>query len=228
MHDPRILPKPSVRINKNQSDPLEVPGNRLPETGFRRTLPPARALTKDSESTQAENSSTCRDTYLGRQGKYNRECDMISIFCQTPLNQERVKPRPKISAEPILSPSTQNLLGVQVSAERSPTLLGLLYFMTSRIISFILDSQYLLHSSSGERKIYLFDIGRFKLKERMNAVHVRDQRHELTPPRNRGDSFSAEECRVQARQAVTRLRDKPVTQQDALPKSEYQPRYPPD
>ncbi|KAK9018937.1 hypothetical protein V6N11_033982 [Hibiscus sabdariffa] len=81
------------------------------------------ALTKDPESTQAENSSTCQDTYLGRQGKYNRECDMISIFFQTPLDQERIKPRPKISAEPILSPSTQSLLGVQVSAERSPTLL---------------------------------------------------------------------------------------------------------
>ncbi|KAK8657035.1 hypothetical protein V6N13_098969 [Hibiscus sabdariffa] len=44
------------------------------------------ALTKDPESTQAENSSTCRDIYLGRQGKYNRECDMISIFFQTPLD----------------------------------------------------------------------------------------------------------------------------------------------
>ncbi|KAK8593318.1 hypothetical protein V6N12_045401 [Hibiscus sabdariffa] len=59
----------------------------------------------------------------------------------------------------------------------------------------------------------------------MNAVHVRDQKHELTPPRNRGDSFSAEGYHVQARQTVTGLRDKPVTQQDALPKSEYQPRY---
>ncbi|KAK8568246.1 hypothetical protein V6N12_006802 [Hibiscus sabdariffa] len=37
----------------------------------------------------------------------------------------------------------------------------------------------------------------------MNAVHVRNQKHELTPPRNR---------------------DKPVTQQDALPRSEFQPR----
>ncbi|KAK8590242.1 hypothetical protein V6N12_024619 [Hibiscus sabdariffa] len=61
----------------------------------------------------------------------------------------------------------------------------------------------------------------------MNAVHVRDQKHELTPPRNRGDNFSAEGYRVQARQAVIGLRDKPVTQQDTLPKSEYQPRYPP-
>ncbi|KAK8657030.1 hypothetical protein V6N13_098964 [Hibiscus sabdariffa] len=80
---------------QNQSVPLEVPGNRLTETGSRRKLLPARALTKDPESTQAENSSTCRDTYLGRQGKYNRECDMISIFFQTPLDQEHVKPRPK-------------------------------------------------------------------------------------------------------------------------------------
>ncbi|KAK8593821.1 hypothetical protein V6N12_045894 [Hibiscus sabdariffa] len=165
-------------------------------------------LTKDPESTQAENSSTCRDTYLGRQGKYNREYDMISIFFQTPLNQERVKPRPKTISRADPKPKTQSLLGVQVSAERSRTLLRLLYFMTSRVISFILDSQYFLHSSSGEkfveRKIYLFGIGRVKLKKRMNAVHVRDQKHELTPPRNR---------------------DKPVTQQDALPKSENQPRY---
>ncbi|KAK8597206.1 hypothetical protein V6N12_065682 [Hibiscus sabdariffa] len=40
----------------------------------------------------------------------------------------------------------------------------------------------------------------------MNAVHVRDQKHELTPPRNR--------------QAVIELRDKPVTQHDALSNSE--------
>ncbi|KAK8510328.1 hypothetical protein V6N12_073399 [Hibiscus sabdariffa] len=36
----------------------------------------------------------------------------------------------------------------------------------------------------------------------MNAVHVRDQKHELTPPRNR--------------QAVIGLRDKLVTQHDTL------------
>ncbi|KAK8715302.1 hypothetical protein V6N13_042639 [Hibiscus sabdariffa] len=98
-----------------------------------------------------------------------------------------------------------------------------------RQISFILDSQYLLHSSLGEkfveRKIYLFGIERVKLKKRMNAVHVRDQKHELTPSRNRGDSFSAEGYRVQARQTVTGLRDKSITQQGALPKSENQPRY---
>ncbi|KAK8708632.1 hypothetical protein V6N13_059670 [Hibiscus sabdariffa] len=35
------------RINKNQSDPLEVPGNRLPETGSRWTLPPARGACFD-------------------------------------------------------------------------------------------------------------------------------------------------------------------------------------
>ncbi|KAK8981918.1 hypothetical protein V6N11_072907 [Hibiscus sabdariffa] len=131
---------------QNQSIPLEVPGNRLPKTGSRRTLLPARGF-------------------------------------------------PARSDQP-------------------------------RQISFILDSQYFLHSSSGEkfveRKIYLFDIGRVKLKKRMNAVHVRDQKHELTLPRN---SFSAEGYHVQARQIVTGLRDKPVTQQDALPKSEYQPRY---
>ncbi|KAK8636231.1 hypothetical protein V6N13_004935 [Hibiscus sabdariffa] len=57
----------------------------------------------------------------------------------------------------------------------------------------------------------------------MNAVHVRDQKHELTPPRN---SFSAEGYCVQARQAVTGLRDKPVTQHDALPNSEVPAKIP--
>ncbi|KAK8504471.1 hypothetical protein V6N12_046808 [Hibiscus sabdariffa] len=51
----------------------------------------------------------------------------------------------------------------------------------------------------------------------MNAVHVRNQKHELTPPRN---SLFAEGYQVQARQAVTGLRDKPVTKHDALPNSE--------
>ncbi|KAK8491396.1 hypothetical protein V6N11_073722 [Hibiscus sabdariffa] len=55
-----------------------------------------------------------------------------------------------------------------------------------------------------ERNIYLFDVGRVKLKKRMNAVHVRDQKHELTLPRNR---------------------DKPITEQDALPRSEGLSRY---
>ncbi|KAK8565002.1 hypothetical protein V6N12_058578 [Hibiscus sabdariffa] len=106
--------------NKNQSDPLEVPGNRLPETGSRRTLLPARASTKDPESTQAENSSTCRDTYLGRQGKYNRECDMISIFFQTPLDQERVKPRPKTISRADSKPKhTKSTWSTSLSREKS-------------------------------------------------------------------------------------------------------------
>ncbi|KAK9031557.1 hypothetical protein V6N11_055853 [Hibiscus sabdariffa] len=45
---------------------------------------------------------------------------------------------------------------------------------------------------------------RVKLKKQVNTVHVRDQKHELTPPRNR---------------------DKPITQQDALPRSEFPPRF---
>ncbi|KAK8709105.1 hypothetical protein V6N13_060135 [Hibiscus sabdariffa] len=53
------------------------------------------ARTKDPELTQAGNSSTCRSTHLGRQGKYNRECDKISIFFQQTLDQERTKSRPK-------------------------------------------------------------------------------------------------------------------------------------
>ncbi|KAL4361887.1 hypothetical protein GQ457_04G021790 [Hibiscus cannabinus] len=55
-------------------------------------------------------------------------------------------------------------------------------------ILFILDSSYFLHSNSGEksveRNIYLFDIERVELKKQMNTVHVRDQKHELTPPRD--------------------------------------------
>ncbi|KAK8708618.1 hypothetical protein V6N13_059656 [Hibiscus sabdariffa] len=78
------------------------------------------ALTKDPESTQAENSSTCRDTYLGRQGKYNRECDMISIFFQTPLDQERVKPRLKTIGRADPKPKhTKSTWSTSLSREKS-------------------------------------------------------------------------------------------------------------
>ncbi|KAK8578691.1 hypothetical protein V6N12_069035 [Hibiscus sabdariffa] len=78
------------------------------------------ALTKDPESTQAENSSTCRDTYLGRQGKYNRECDMISIFFQTPLDQDRVKPRPKTISRADPKPKhTKSTWSTSLSREKS-------------------------------------------------------------------------------------------------------------
>ncbi|KAK8636627.1 hypothetical protein V6N13_124369 [Hibiscus sabdariffa] len=132
------------RINKNQSDPLEVPGNRLPETGSRRTLPPARgfparsdqprqvkeaavirscadaARTKDPELTQAGNSSTCRSTHLGRQGKYNRECDKISIFFQQTLDQERIKTRPKTIYRTNPKPKhTKSTWSISLSREKS-------------------------------------------------------------------------------------------------------------
>ncbi|KAK8600620.1 hypothetical protein V6N12_050473 [Hibiscus sabdariffa] len=78
------------------------------------------ASTKDPESTQVENSSTCRDTYLGRQGKYNRECDMISIFFQTPLDQERVKPRPKTINRADPKPKhTESTWSTSLSREKS-------------------------------------------------------------------------------------------------------------
>ncbi|KAL4272686.1 hypothetical protein GQ457_13G018380 [Hibiscus cannabinus] len=106
------------------------------------------------------------------------------------------------------------------------------------LISFILDSQYFLHSSSGEkfvvRNIYLFDIGRVKLKKQMNAVHVRDQKHELTPPRNsypcdngnkKMTAFPPRDIVYKQDNQLFGLRDKPITQQDALPKSEGRPRY---
>ncbi|KAK8708621.1 hypothetical protein V6N13_059659 [Hibiscus sabdariffa] len=77
-------------------------------------------LTKDPESTQAENSSTCRDTYIGRQGKYNRECDMISIFFQTPLDQERVKPRLKTISRADPKPKhTKSTWSTSLSREKS-------------------------------------------------------------------------------------------------------------
>ncbi|KAL4323448.1 hypothetical protein GQ457_11G026670 [Hibiscus cannabinus] len=60
-------------------------------------------------------------------------------------------------------------------------------------ILFTFDSSQSLHSNSREkgveRNIYLFDIERVKLKKRVNTVHVRDQKHELTPPRNSSQLF---------------------------------------
>ncbi|KAL4296075.1 hypothetical protein GQ457_12G015150 [Hibiscus cannabinus] len=85
-----------------------------------------------------------------------------------------------------------------------------------------------------ERNIYLFDIGRVKLKKQMNAVHVREQKHELTPPRNRypcdnGNkkltAFPLRDIVYKQDNQLFGLRDKPITQQDALPKSEGPPRY---
>ncbi|KAK8685783.1 hypothetical protein V6N13_124817 [Hibiscus sabdariffa] len=176
IHDPRIFPKPSGRTNKkNQSDPLEVPGNRLSETGSRRTLPPAggfparsdqprqvkeaavirscvdAARTKDPELTQAGNSSTCRSTHLGRRGKYNRECDKISIFFQQTLDQERTKSRPKTICRTNPKPKHTNVY------------------------------------------------------------------KEVT-------AFSPRDTKYKQDKQLFGLRDKPITKQDALPRSEYQPR----
>ncbi|KAK8597274.1 hypothetical protein V6N12_065746 [Hibiscus sabdariffa] len=58
----------------------------------------------------------------------------------------------------------------------------------------------------------------------MNAVHVRNQKHELTPPRNSGykkvTAFSPRNIEYKQDRQLFGLRDKPVTQQDALPNSE--------
>ncbi|KAL4283034.1 hypothetical protein GQ457_16G018240 [Hibiscus cannabinus] len=123
-------------------------------------------------------------------------------------------------------------------SRKSPALLKLLYFMTSRVILFILDSSYFFHSNSrGKsvgRNIYLFDIERVKHKKRMNAVHVRDQKHELTPPRNRYPcddgykevtAFPPRDIEYEQDIQLIGLRDKPITQQDALPRSEFPSRY---
>ncbi|KAL4378760.1 hypothetical protein GQ457_02G019750 [Hibiscus cannabinus] len=67
---------------------------------------------------------------------------------------------------------------------------SLLYFFYS--IRFRFCSLLILHNlciqnsreKSVEKNIYLFDIERVKLKKQVNMVHVRDQKHELTPPRD--------------------------------------------
>ncbi|KAL4282748.1 hypothetical protein GQ457_16G017570 [Hibiscus cannabinus] len=68
------------------------------------------------------------------------------------------------------------------------------------------------------------------------AIHVRDQKHELTPPRDRGKYHcengykevtvlpSRDIVYDQANQLFG-LRDKPITQQDALPRSEFPSRF---
>ncbi|KAL4376587.1 hypothetical protein GQ457_02G024070 [Hibiscus cannabinus] len=87
---------------------------------------------------------------------------------------------------------------------------------------------------SVERNIYLFDIERIKLKKRVNTVHVRDQKYELTAPRDRYpcDNGYKEVTVLPSRDIVYDqakqlfgLRHKPITQQDALPRSEFQPRF---
>ncbi|KAL4341546.1 hypothetical protein GQ457_08G027960 [Hibiscus cannabinus] len=90
------------------------------------------------------------------------------------------------------------------------------------------------HQKSVERNIYLFDIERVKIKKRMNVIHVQDQKHELTPPRNRYpcDNGYKEVTAFPPRDIVYDqdiklivLRDKPITQQDALSRSESPPRF---
>ncbi|KAK8593423.1 hypothetical protein V6N12_045505 [Hibiscus sabdariffa] len=135
---------PEQSTDPSLSNPLEVPGNRLPETCSRRTLPPARgfhtrsdqprqvkeaavirscadaARTKDPELSQAGNSSTCRSNHLGRQGKYNRECDKISIFFQQTLDQERTKSRPKTICRTNPKPKhTKSTWSISLSREKS-------------------------------------------------------------------------------------------------------------
>ncbi|KAK8600527.1 hypothetical protein V6N12_050380 [Hibiscus sabdariffa] len=62
----------------------------------------------------------------------------------------------------------------------------------------------------------------------MNAVHVRNQKHELTPPRNSGykkvTAFSPRNIKYKQDRQLFGLRDKPITKQDALPRSVFLPR----
>ncbi|KAL4283236.1 hypothetical protein GQ457_16G020080 [Hibiscus cannabinus] len=69
----------------------------------------------------------------------------------------------------------------------------------------------------------------------MNAVHVRDQKHELTPPKigrypcdnsnKKVTAFPLRDIVYKQDNQLSGLRDKPITQQDALPRSEYPSRY---
>ncbi|KAK9033493.1 hypothetical protein V6N11_018524 [Hibiscus sabdariffa] len=68
----------------------------------------------------------------------------------------------------------------------------------------------------------------------MNTVHVRDQKHELTPPRDRYPcdngykevtAFPPRDIVYDRDNQLIGLRDKPITQQDALPRSESQLRF---
>ncbi|KAL4271492.1 hypothetical protein GQ457_13G012790 [Hibiscus cannabinus] len=63
----------------------------------------------------------------------------------------------------------------------------------------------------------------------MNAVHVRDQKHELTTPRNSDykevTAFPPRDIVYDQDIQLIGLRDKPITQQDTLSRSESPPRY---
>ncbi|KAL4291148.1 hypothetical protein GQ457_14G012550 [Hibiscus cannabinus] len=71
-------------------------------------------------------------------------------------------------------------------------------------------------------------------RNEVNTVHVRDQKHELTPPRNRYpcDNGYKEVTVLPSRDIVydqvkqlIGLRHKPITLQNALPRSDSQPRF---
>ncbi|KAL4279538.1 hypothetical protein GQ457_03G013960 [Hibiscus cannabinus] len=58
---------------------------------------------------------------------------------------------------------------------------------------------------------------------KVNPVHVRNQKHELTPPRSRcqeSDSSTVEGTVYKQAEQLFGLRHKPLTLQDALPRSE--------
>ncbi|KAL4303356.1 hypothetical protein GQ457_10G007900 [Hibiscus cannabinus] len=60
-------------------------------------------------------------------------------------------------------------------------------------------------------------------ESKVNPVHVRNQKHELTPPRNRyqeSDSSTVEGTVYKQAEQLSGLRHKPITLQDALPRSE--------
>ncbi|KAL4353402.1 hypothetical protein GQ457_06G015130 [Hibiscus cannabinus] len=81
---------------------------------------------------------------------------------------------------------------------------------------------------------YKFSRRKLNSRNEVNTVHVQYQKHELTPPRNRYpcDNGYKEVTVLPSRDIVydqvkqlIGLRHKPITQQDALPRSDSQPRF---
>ncbi|KAK8980828.1 hypothetical protein V6N11_047959 [Hibiscus sabdariffa] len=118
--------------------------------------------------------------------------------------------QPQAHAQHVNLEYKQELLEVKISIVK---LLSIA--IKFRVYSFLaLTLSYIqAQERSLREKIHLFDIGRVKLKIRVNTVLARDQMHELTPPKDRGIASDQGS-------KLLGLRDKPVTQQDVMLNSE--------
>ncbi|KAL4366617.1 hypothetical protein GQ457_05G022860 [Hibiscus cannabinus] len=89
-------------------------------------------------------------------------------------------------------------------------------------------------TGSRQMNFCILEVPELNSRNEVNTVHVRDQKHELTPPRNRYpcDNGYKEVTVLPSRDTVydqvkqlIGLRHKPITLQDALPRSDSQPRF---